>query len=108
MRRLIDIRCIGCGHEVIDIFVRDHEYPSCHKCGQPTERLWKGSSTAGVISDECDVWVKHGICNADGSPRHYRFKSEMKAEAARRGLISHVEHVPLQGSDKSPHTQRFV
>lgn len=63
---------------------------------------------SGVISDECDIYAQNGICNPDGSPRRFTSKSDMAKEAARRGLTNHVEHMPPKGSDKSPHTTRWI
>lgn len=38
-----------------------------------------------VIGDEIDVWVKHGLCHEDGSPRRFRSLSELKREAYAQG-----------------------
>lgn len=69
-----------------------------------------GKANSGIVTDDIPggILIKHGICNPDGSPRKYYSKSEMAAEAKRRGLHNHVEHITPPGSDKSPHTQRFV
>ncbi len=125
---IYDKRCNVCGHTVLDTYESVHAPKiSCPQrtpfefyndedghpiegsiaCEGTLERVWLGHAS-NVIGDECDVWVRHGICNEDGTPRHYRFKSEMRAEAKRRGLVSHVEHIPQRGSDKSPHTSRWV
>lgn len=63
-----------------------------------------------VVADEIPggMEIRHGLCNEDGSPRRYYSKSEMAAEAKRRGLTNYVRHVGLKGSDKSPHTTRWV
>jgi hypothetical protein len=108
MRRLIDTRCTVCSALGIDVFVTDLDYPPCADCKGATERAFLPSSTANVISDECDVTVRHGICWPDGTPRRYGFKSEMKREAEKRGLVNHVQHLGVEGSDKSPHTTRWV
>lgn len=121
-----DRRCNLCGHTQIDVYepvgapnkpcpAKTHvEFePDCnvqhadYPCGGTMERAWL-SSAPGVIGDECDVVVRHGICNEDGSPRRYRFKSEMRAEAKRRGLVNTVEHIGAPGSDKSAHTTRWT
>lgn len=96
------------GHELLDVYLKLGERPPCKTCGEPTSTLWRNSSK--VISDECDIWIKHGICNDDGTPRRYTSKSEMREEAKRRGLSNHVEHVtdPRAGTDKSKHTQRWI
>lgn len=102
-----DLTCKN-NHEQLDRFLKLGERPPCPECGEPTETLWRNASK--VISDECDVWIKHGICNEDGTPRRYTSKAEMRKEAERRGLRNQVEHVtdPLSGSDKSKHTTRWV
>lgn len=61
-----------------------------------------------VIGDECDILVKHGLCNADGSPKRYRSKSEMARDAAAHGWTNYVRHIGAPGSDKSKHTSRWV
>lgn len=110
MRTFIDTVCESCGVEKIDVFVELRDaFPPC-ECGGKVVRLMKsGSSYAKVIGDECDVTVKHGICNADGTPRRYTSKTEMKREAEKRGLVNHVEHKPSSRSgDSSKHTSRWV
>lgn len=81
---------------------------ACKECGEPTERAWL-SKPAAVIGDDIPggVWMRHGVCNEDGSPRKYYSKSEIAAEAKRRGLVNYVEHRPLPGSDKSKHTTKW-
>ena len=61
-----------------------------------------------IIGDECDVWIQHGICHDDGSPRHYTSKSEMARVAKEKGLVNLVKHVGSNGTDKSKHTSRWV
>lgn len=124
--RNIDLKCPTCDHIVIDWLQRTsaEPFPRCSNlvqdpslpdfdirtvCNTPLERVYLPTKRNTVISDECDVWVQHGICNEDGTPRHYRFKSEMRAEAARRGLENHVVHQPEgKGGDSSRHTSRWV
>jgi len=76
-------------------------------CTGTMKRVWLAKPSA-VIGDECDVWVQHGLCNADGSPQHFTSKQEMSREAARRGLTNYVTHQPGKGTDKSKHTVRWV
>jgi hypothetical protein len=103
---MYDLTCKN-NHEQYDVWLKVGERPPCPECNEPTETLWKGKSS-NVIGDECDVWIRHGICNTDGSPRRYTSKEEMRKEAARRGLVNWVEHVPEPGSDKSKHTTKWV
>lgn len=98
------------GHTLIDCFepVTAPDV-ACPECGQPTSRVWL-SKAAAVIQDSIEggVWIAHGIGNPDGSPRQYFSKAEMAAEAKRRGLVNWVEHAPRKGTDRSPHTTRWI
>jgi hypothetical protein len=66
--------------------------------------------TAFVHGDDIPggLEIRHGLCNADGSPRKYYSKTEIAREAKKRGLTNHVTHVPDKGSDKNKHTTRWV
>lgn len=94
------------GHEQLNLLLKLGERPPCPMCGGPTETLWR--STAGVIGDECDVWIRHGVCHEDGSPRRFTSKSELARAAEEKGLQNAVRHVGEPGSDKSKHTQRWI
>jgi hypothetical protein len=107
---MYDRRCEE-GHESLDLYEPISKIEAvCAICGKPAPRVWLAKSSPGVIPDEIPggVWIRHGICNPDGSPRKYYSRSEMAAEAKRRGVINLVEHVTQQGTDKSPHTSRWV
>lgn len=85
--------------------------PRCPFC-RANERVGRvegrASASAAVIGDECDVVIRHGICNPDGTPKRYTSKSDMRQAARALGLENRVEHVPLPGTDKSPHTSRWI
>jgi hypothetical protein len=68
-----------------------------------------GFGSNSVIGDDIPggIEIRHGLCNEDGTPRRYYSKSEMDREAKKRGLVNRVEHIPLKGSDKSPHTTKW-
>lgn len=106
---IYDLVCAN-GHEQYDLYLKLGERPPCPTCGEPTDTLWRQSSH--VISDEIPggIWIRHGICNEDGSPRLYYSKSEMARVAKERGLTNAVRHAPdpTSGSDKSKHTIRWV
>lgn len=110
MRMLVDAVCPGCGDMHTDVWIdRDHpDYPRC-RCGPALVRHWGGAGPA-VHGDDIPggVLIHHGICHDDGTPRRYYSKSEMARAAQARGLTNWVEHVGDRGSDKNPHTQRFV
>jgi hypothetical protein len=81
-----DLICTECKKEQIDVIHSIHEgHPPCASCGKPNETLWRQAPSA--IGDECDVYIKHGICWPDGTPKRYRSKSEMREAAFEKGLI---------------------
>lgn len=108
--KLRQYHCENCGTTSEPMLAWDYQKVQCSKCGSLAEEAGYrcGEKAPGVIGDECDVVVKHGICWPDGTPRHYRSKSEMRRVAAQMGLSQHVEHIPQRGSDKSPHTTKWT
>lgn len=98
------------GHKILECYepITYTEEVLCKECNSPTKRTIL-SKPAAVIGDDIPggIWIRHGLCNEDGSPRLYYSKSEIAAEAKRRGLVNIVEHVPEQGSDKSRHTTKW-
>jgi hypothetical protein len=55
----------------------------------PCHDLSKGKAgvSAAVHGDEIDVYIKHGICNPDGTPKRYRSKEDMKRATFAAGLV---------------------
>lgn len=120
---MVDTECPKCGNIVIDVLLREKDetgayiMPICGQqgdgvsCGETVRRAYVGHA-AYVVGDDIPggVWIRHGICNDDGTPRRYDSKSEMARAAKEKGLINRVEHVPSPGSDKNRgrHTQRFI
>ena len=108
---MYDRKCSTCGLEAIDCLepVRLADV-LCAACGGTAPRVWLRGRTSAVIGDDIPggVEIRHGLCNEDGSPRRYYSKSEMAREAKARGLENTVRHAPLRGTDKSPHTSRWV
>lgn len=107
---MIDLYCTHCEFILPDILKRSgmREPPyTCPKCHHKT--LVKTMLQApGVIGDECDVTIKNGLCNADGSPRRYTSKADIKRVAKHRNLVNWVEHKGTASGDKSKVTQRFI
>lgn len=105
---LYDLTCKN-NHEQIDVYLRVGERPPCPECGESTETLWRNPNN--IIADDIPggIWIYHGVCNEDGTPRKYYSKSEILKEAKRRGLEPIVRHVtpPKSGSDKSKVTTRW-
>lgn len=93
---------------------------TCERCGHTLSvgdfPFCKGSASDhtpgrfGAISDEIPggIEIKHGLCHEDGTPRRYYSKSEIMREAKARGMTNYVVHQPVRGSDKSPHTTRWI
>lgn len=86
---------------VADVFVAAHEHPACPICGSATERLWSGRSAA-VAGDEFPGGQTFE--NLGHDPVTVYSRSELKRELRARGLEEMVRHVPVPGTDKSPHT----
>lgn len=73
---------------------------TCEKCGREYSiGDWPfcphGKSQLQVIGDDIPggVWIRHGICNEDGTPRKYYSKGEIREAAFKKGL-SHVDVTP--------------
>lgn len=98
---LFDVRCFSCGTEQIDVFLHAGQaLPAC-ACGAVTEKVWRA---AAVIGDAMDFWSE----NMGPDPVHITSRTQWHREMASRGLVNKVRHVPTRGSDKSPHTSRWV
>jgi len=90
---------------------------TCEKCGVeygvgqfPFCKGGHGTMRGSVIADEIPggMLIEHGLVGPNGEPQRFYSKSEIAREAKRRGLVNIVEHIPERGSDKSPHTSRWV
>lgn len=64
--------------------------------------------TSGAHGDEIDVFIKHGLCHPDGTPRRFRSKSELKRVEAQSGMTNYVRHIGTKGGDRSKHTTRWI
>ena len=91
--------CDKCGHEL-----QVGDWPFCK--GNAFDHI--PGHTNSVIGDEIDVEVKHALCWEDGTPRRFRSRAELNRVAKEKGYINYVQHVPKPGSDKSPHTVRWI
>ncbi len=107
---MYDRHCLKCGATKIDLLEPMATSDPVCACGGQLERVLMPTNRDNIIGDECDVTMKHGLCNPDGSPRRFTSKSDMKREAEKRGLVNHVTHMPdpRTGSDKSKHTTRWI
>lgn len=87
--------CEKCGREL-----QIGDYPFCNKFGGH-ERGYPN-----IIGDECDYW-DHNLAK---DPIHITSKQQRKRLMKEYGVQEGVRHVgtPGEGSDKSPHTTRWV
>lgn len=83
------VACAACGWSG-HVFAWTHETPTCSHCLCPAARVADvvHNQAPGVFADSIPggIMIRHGICNEDGSPRRYDSKTEIRAEAQRRGL----------------------
>lgn len=107
---MYDRTCYDCGATKIDCYEPIvHDDPAC-SCGGVLVRCFTSNRSAGVIDDSIPggIYIKHGLCNPDGTPRRFDSHTDIKKAAKEAGLVNHVEHKPGRGSDKSKHTVRWV
>lgn len=94
-----DQKCLSCAWDA-EIHVAVGVHPPCPTCGGSTERLWRKS--ASVAGDDIPGGVV--LENLGPTPMRFDSKRDILREATRRGLQPMVRHVPIPGTDKSPHT----
>lgn len=111
---MFDLLCDQCGGQHIDVLQALNTPPAVcpaiiggMKCTGLLQHAWLSKPPAAV-GDECDVTVRHGLCNPDGTPRRYTSKSDMAREAKARGLESYVVHRGTKDGDKSKFTTRWI
>src|SRR5687767_11285603 len=102
---LYDYRCEPCDVEIeraSTIAARNDQ--DCTTCGTRLTRVFK--TTAPVHGDD----IPGGMTVENMGPRPMTFYSKTAWNKAmrERGLINRVQHTPTPGSDKSPHTTRWV
>ena len=73
------IHCPGCG-VTTKVLRWQHEPVAVCACGaQPYVLEDVTASAHTVIGDEIDRTIEHGLCHADGTPRRFRSRQELKA-----------------------------
>ena len=84
----------------------------CDQCGQAVEvGAWPWCPHGVPSFNVQDDSIPGGrvIENLTPQPKRYYSKSEIKRQANALGVEQHVKHVPAHaGTDKSPHTQRWI
>lgn len=70
-----------CGRCFQDATQGDHGLGLCPYEPRPVQYGVRQDSIEGGL------WIAHGLCNPDGSPRRYDSRSEITRECAKRGLV---------------------
>ena len=99
----IDLQCAVCGDVLEDFWQHKGDaYPPCAACRGPMGRVYL--TFPSLHRDEIDYIDD----NLGPTPIRIRSRAERKRLMKEKGLVEAVRHVGLQGSDKNPHTQRFL
>lgn len=110
--QMMDAQCVVCGKLREDFLVRGDGAIAPCECGGAMERIVKHGVANAVRPDEIPggVWMKHGICNPDGTPKRYDRWSDVRKAAKEAGYENHVMHLtdPKSGSDKAKWTTRWI
>lgn len=107
---MYDVTCRECKHENEMFAHRPELLEPCRKCQGAVEVTPRARHTGTVIPDEIPggIDIHHALCHPDGTPRRFYSKSAMRRAAAELGWTNAVEHKTLPGTDKSPHTTRWI
>ena len=99
---LLDQVCLECGL-VEEYRYSPDELRPCSACSGEVDRLWIKFGT--VIADDIPggKWIE----NLGDKPQLVYSHTERKRLMKEAGLQEAVQHVGVQGSDKSPHTTRW-
>ncbi len=104
-----DRKCTDCELIRLDCHepISAEDYPCGGGCQGTMKRAWIGGKGPKAHGDEIDIRVSNALCHADGSPRRFRSKTELRKAEQKAGVSLRVQHVGEKGSDKSKHTQRW-
>lgn len=104
---MYDRRCAGCGATRRDCYepVAAADGTPC-ACGGLLERVWLPQAGPTVIDDTWPGGRYFEHVSHTGETFYSR--SELKRFLAATGQLEYVRHQGTPGSDKSPHTSRWV
>jgi hypothetical protein len=102
---IFDAQCTKCSWQAERYEHVRGVIPPCPECGATAEHYWKMGSFPNVIDDT----INETIENLSATPQHFTSRSEKRIWLKSHGFQERVRHVgtPGEGSDKSPHTQRW-
>lgn len=86
---LYDYRCNDCGVERKDVWAKmDERLLNCESCSTGVmERQWNLGAAHG---DEIDIYIQHGLCHPDGTPRRFRSKEELRKAEKSAGVTNYA------------------
>ena len=103
---IYDLECPACGLIQRDQLLRREDHPPCPQDGTLMRYRW--DVFPGVIDDQLPggpQWIE----NLGHRPVYVETKSQLRDEAAARGLQPFVRHTPPDpGSDKAKETSRWL
>lgn len=102
---MFDVSCPKCDWEAEDVFTHK-DLPACPQCGSATNKVWR---TAPTVIDDTIIGGET-IENLAPNPITFYSRSEKRDYLRAHGIHQKVRHVgtPGEGSDKSPHTSRWI
>lgn len=111
---IYDFKCPSCGAVRLDIYLPRASEPNpvcaCHAEMQRTHIA--GQKAHAVVADSIPggIYIKHGLCHDDGTPRRFDSHTDINKAAKEKGLTNVVRHIPIKkrGTDKSVHTTRWT
>ena len=101
-----DFACTACGlaeERIVSMASRDAQ--TCTRCHAPLTRCFIGRAPT-MIPDSIPGGVV--VENLTPQPKRFYSRTEINDEMRVHGVRAHVRHVGVQGSDKNPHTTRWI
>lgn len=80
------MNCEHCNQNTPSLIIHGNEV-WCRSCHGASKEQINLSTSIAPDSIPGGYWIKHGLCDENGEPKRYDSKSEIKAEAYRRGLF---------------------
>lgn len=93
---MVEVQCRTCGKED-EALQRAAGIEPC-ACGGERERVYTLRPEGGAVhqdSIEGGVWMKHGICNEDGSAKRYDSRRDIRQALDKAGLRPIDEPIPV-------------
>lgn len=91
--QMVDAQCRVCGHRAEALQREKGGIAPCSEkgCGGERERIYTDNPVrTAVHTDDIPggVWIKHGICNEDGTPKRYDTRHAIREATRKAGLLS--------------------